>query len=75
MFGVPEAEEPTDAQVRNAAETLLKAATVPLATSPALRMLLADLKRELEQVIDEVSQDELLEAGASEEAKEKARRW
>ncbi|HYC90465.1 MAG TPA: type I restriction-modification enzyme R subunit C-terminal domain-containing protein [Thermoanaerobaculia bacterium] len=73
MFGVPEAEEPTDAQVRNAAETLLKAATVPLATSPALRMLLADLKRELEQVIDEVSQDELLEAGASEEAKEKAK--
>ena len=32
-----------------------------------------DLKRELEQVIDEVSQDELLEAGASEEAKDKAR--
>ena len=31
-----------------------------------------DLKRELEQVIDEVTQDELLEAGASEEAKEKA---
>jgi len=36
-------------------------------------MLLTEIKRELEQVIDEVSQDELLEAGASAEAKEKAK--
>jgi type I restriction enzyme R subunit len=73
MFAVPESEEPSQAQVGKATETLLKAATGPLATNPAFRMLLVDLKRELEQVIDEVSQDELLEAGASEEAKEKAK--
>jgi type I restriction enzyme R subunit len=73
MFDVAEAETPAEAQVVKAAEKLLKTASAPLATNPALRMLLADLKRELEQVIDEVSQDELLEAGASEEAKEKAR--
>jgi type I restriction enzyme R subunit len=59
--------------VKQAAEGLLKRATVTLATNPALRSLLQDLKREVEQVIDEVSQDELLEAGASEEAKEKAK--
>ncbi len=72
-FDVPEEEQPTEPQVEQAAEALLKRATEPLATKPALRTLLQDLKREVEQVIDEVSQDELLEAGASEEAKEKAK--
>jgi len=38
-----------------------------------LRTLIQDLKREVEQVIDEVSEDEVLDAGASEEAREKAR--
>src|SRR5439155_11193029 len=38
-----------------------------------LRQLLQDIKRELEQVIDEVSKDALLYAGASPEAKEKAK--
>ena len=72
-FDVPADEEPTEAQVKQAAETLLKRATETLATKPALRTLLQDLKREVEQIIDEVSQDELLEAGASEEAKQKAK--
>ena len=72
-FDVPADQEPTEDQVKQAAETLLKRATEPLATKPALRTLLQDLKREVEQVIDEVSQDELLEAGASEEAKQKAK--
>jgi type I restriction enzyme R subunit len=72
-FAVPAGEEPTTPQVEQAAEALLKRATEPLATRPALRTVLQDLKREMEQVIDEVSQDELLEAGASEEAREKAR--
>ena len=72
-FAVPPDQEPTEEQVKQAAEVLLKHATEPLATNPSLRTLLQDLKREVEQVIDEVSQDELLEAGASEEAKEKAK--
>ena len=71
-FAVSQGEEPTEPQVKQAAEALLKRATEPLATRPALRTLLMDLKREVEQVIDEVSQDELLEAGSSEEAKDKA---
>jgi type I restriction enzyme R subunit len=73
VFEVPEGSEPTELQVAQAAEFLLKEAVKPLATKPELRALLVDLKRELEQVIDEVSVDELLEAGASEEAREKAR--
>jgi len=72
-FDLPEDQEPTEPQVKQAAEALLKRATEPLATRPALRTLIQDLKREVEQVIDEVSQDELLEAGASEEARETAR--
>jgi type I restriction enzyme R subunit len=66
-------QQPSEPQVKQAAEAMLKRATEPLATRPALRTLLQDLKRELEQVIDEVSQDELLDAGASEGAREKAR--
>ena len=73
LFKVPVGDEPTEAQVRQAAETLLQQATAPIATKPELRRLLPDLKRELEQVIDEVSQDEVLVARASEEAKEKAK--
>ena len=72
-FDVRPDEEPTEDQVKQAAETLLKRSTELLATKPALRTLLQDLKREVEQVIDEVSLDELLEAGASEQAKEKAK--
>jgi type I restriction enzyme R subunit len=72
VFDVPAEAEPTQQQMKQAAETLLKRATESLATKPALRTLLVDLKRELEQVIDEVSEDELLEAGASPEAREKA---
>jgi type I restriction enzyme R subunit len=72
-FALPDDQQPTEPQVKQAAEAMLKHATEPLATRPALRTLLQDLKREVEQVIDEVSQDELLEAGASVEAKEKAR--
>jgi type I restriction enzyme R subunit len=72
-FSVPDGEMPTEQQLKKTAGTLLKRATETLATRPALRTLILDLKREVEQVIDEVSEDELLEAGASEEAREKAR--
>ena len=35
--------------------------------------MIREIKQQFDQIIDEVSKDELLEAGASEEAKEKAR--
>ncbi len=66
-------QEPTEPQLKQAAQTLAKEAVAPLATKPGLRQLLQDIKRELEQVIDEVSRDALLFAGASAEAKEKAK--
>ena len=69
---MPAGEEPTDQQVQQAAATLLKQATEPIATKPALRRLLQDIKRQMEQIIDDISLDELIEAGASEEAKQKA---
>ena len=45
----------------------------PLAENPPLRVLLQDLKKQFEQIIDEISRDELRVAGMSEEAREKAR--
>jgi type I restriction enzyme R subunit len=72
-LGLGSDQEPTDAQVVQAAETLCKAAVAPLATKPALRQTILDLKAQVEQVIDTVSKDEVLFAGASPEAKDKAR--
>jgi type I restriction enzyme, R subunit len=74
-FQVPPGQEPTAAQVKQAAETLLKAAVQPLATRPALRQLVQDLKKQFDQIIDEVSQDELLadQTGLSADARDKAR--
>ena len=72
-FDVPAGDEPTEQQVKQAATTLLRRAAEPLATRPALRRLLQDLKRQKEQLIDDISVDELIEAGASEDAKQKAR--
>jgi type I restriction enzyme, R subunit len=66
-------QQPADAQLKQAAQALANKAIEPLATKPGLRQLLQDIKRELEQVIDEVSKDALLYAGASAEAKEKAK--
>jgi len=71
--GLTGKQEPTEPQTRQAAQALAKEAVEPLATRPGLRQLLQDIKRELEQVIDEVSKDALLFAGASAEAKEKAK--
>src|SRR5439155_14590793 len=65
-------QQPADVQLKQAAQALAKTAVEPLATKPELRQLLQDIKRELEQVIDEVSRDALLFAGASAEAKDKA---
>jgi type I restriction enzyme R subunit len=74
-FQVPAGQEPTEAQTKRAAETLIKAAVAPLATQPALRQLVQDLKKQFDQIIDEVSEDELLadKTGLSAEARDKAR--
>ena len=73
MFQTPAGEEPTEPQLRQAGAALLRQAAEPIATRPALRRLLQDIKRQLEQIIDDISVDELLEAGTNEEARRKAK--
>ncbi len=66
------AAEPSEAQVAAAAKELLAAAAKPLASNPKLRNLLRELKSIHDQIIDEISKDELLEAGPAPEAKDRA---
>ena len=65
--------DPTEEQVQEAARALAKESVQILATKPQLRKVIQDVKKQVEQLIDEVSKDELLFAGASEEAKKKAK--
>jgi type I restriction enzyme R subunit len=74
LAGLAADQPPTEAQIRDARATLLKEAAQPLAENPAFRLLLQELKKKYEQVIDEISRDELLDAGVSEDARERARR-
>lgn len=60
VAGLAADQQPTEAQVRDARAALLKEAARPLAENPAFRTLLQELKKKYEQVIDEVSQDDLL---------------
>lgn len=72
-YGLAGGEEPTDAQLAAVTAEVLRDAVKPLAANPALRTLLVDIKRQFEQIIDDVSVDVLLDAGRSAEATEKAR--
>ena len=65
--------QPTQKQVAEAAQELIREACAPIATNPPLRQQLIDLKRSLEQTIDTLSKDTVLEAGFSADAKEKAK--
>jgi len=64
-------EEPTEEQVKKAAQELVRTACAPF-DNPAFRNTIIDIKRRSEQVIDTVSKDELILAGFDEQAKEKA---
>ena len=65
--------EPTPEQMEEVGRELLRRAAEPLATNPDLRKLLIETKRLFEQIIDDVSLDELIEAGPSQDGREKAR--
>ncbi len=65
--------EPNDEQIKQAATNLIADAAKPIATNPALRHKLQDIKKSYEQTIDTVSKDDVLEAGFSAAAKGKAR--
>jgi type I restriction enzyme, R subunit len=66
--------EPDVDGIAAAAKTLLAAAAAPLTTSPDLRRRIVEVRRLHEQAIDETSADELIEAGYSAEAADRARR-
>ncbi len=66
---------PSEDEVAKAAHALMEQAVMPLAANPELRQRIVDVRRSYEQAIDEVSKDELLSAGASRDATDRARSY
>jgi type I restriction enzyme R subunit len=64
--------DPTQAEIGQTARELIGKALSPLANSAELRDAIVEVRRSYEQAIDETSEDRLLEAGYSAQAKEKA---
>ena len=65
--------DPTPEQISAKAAELKQQAVAPIAGNPKLREQLVLAKQRAEQIIDDYSKDEVLEAGIGEQAKEKAR--
>ncbi len=66
-------QDPSEEQVAEAAKNLFTEAAKPIATNPALRRKLEEIRKSYEQTIDTISKDQVLDAGFSAAAKEKAR--
>ncbi|WFN36987.1 DEAD/DEAH box helicase family protein [Methanomicrobium antiquum] len=64
-------ENPTESEIAGAKESLVSAACEPF-DNPKLRTLLIDLKTKSEQILDKVSEDRVIEADFSTDAKERA---
>ena len=64
--------EPTPEQVSAARDKLVAAALEPLVTQPALREKLLTIKAATPQVIDEISPDEVIEAGFTHDGTDRA---
>lgn len=65
-------ETPSDGQIKKAREKVINEACTPL-DKPEVREIILTIKRKHEQAIDEVSVDEVLEAGFSKQAQERAK--
>jgi type I restriction enzyme R subunit len=65
-------DKPSEQQIQQAATALLQEAARPF-QDPKLRELLIDIKKKNELTIDHVSQDQVIEAGFSQEALRRAR--
>jgi type I restriction enzyme R subunit len=70
--GVPPDAEPTEQQLSDAEQALIKEAIKPF-YDPRLRYLLLQIKQDNEQTIDRISLDEVLDAGYSQDALDKAK--
>jgi type I restriction enzyme R subunit len=66
-------QDPSAEDVAQAAKQLLDEAVEPLAANPAFRQKLLEVRRSYEQTIDEVSKDQVIEAGYSADATERAK--
>ncbi len=66
-------DDPTVDEIAAVTKTLLGEAVAPLATNPELRERIVEARRSLEQAIDETSADDVLEAGYSVDATDRAR--
>ncbi|MBE0586350.1 MAG: DEAD/DEAH box helicase family protein, partial [Desulfofustis sp.] len=64
--------EPSEEQIKQAGVKLIVEATKPL-HNPALRNFLVEVKKKNEQIIDNISEDQVLDAGFSVEALEKVK--
>src|SRR5205823_12400058 len=65
---------PDEAAVASAKAALMQAAVMPLASNPTLRDRLVDVQRTFEQIIDEISIDEITTAEFVVDAKARAAR-
>lgn len=65
--------EPTPTQLEKARTGMLRDAAALLIGKPELRHLILDLRKTHDQVIDTTSEDEVTEAGISQEARDRAR--
>jgi len=66
-------EDPDAGEVAAATKVLLDAALTPITTNPEFRTKLVDVRRSYEQTIDTTSIDEVIQAGHSKDATERAR--
>jgi type I restriction enzyme R subunit len=75
MFNLGATDTPTEEQIKKAAIPLKKTAAQAIMAAPPLRKLILDLRQKFEQIVDEVSKDELLteQTGYSPEARQKAK--
>jgi len=64
---------PTVEEIEAARAALLNDAVAPLAANPELRERIVGVRRSYEQAIDETSRDEVIEAGYSKDAADRAR--
>jgi type I restriction enzyme R subunit len=71
-FGLTPKDEPTPEQLEQVAGKMRQEAVTPLVTNVALRDKILNIKTHSEQTIDVISQDEVIHAAFSDEAKERA---
>ena len=65
--------DPTDEQLADAKSEMIEKASRVLAERPALREKLIEVRRSYTQVLDETSKDEIIDAGFSRDATDRAR--